>query len=437
MPLSESQAHDSARRAWTRAVDTLGLVLLAALIWRIFFLKTRTFDDVALGVAAAGAAAAWLRGSPWRTAIDLPIAIYVGLTVISAFVHGGVQALTTTAGPTSAWRTVIEAAYFYGAVGLLSNRRRLGVLMVALVAAILLVSAGAAYDNLMLITHGERMRAYQTVSQWSGYPEVGLLQTLAFSLIVSVLVVTRRFVSFFPPIVLLVFLGAMTWEVDSRGAYVGMLMTFLVLTAVEIIRLRGLRLLAVASIAALVLIGYAAMHPRWATDVAAGWNERFVNAETIRVHRGLGAETGFGRFAIWQRTLPMIRDHAVLGVGPGRYMDALRSGHYVDTPSSDDTHAHSMPLHIAAESGVPAALAFLAIWAVLLGRLAPQVDRTFVGLLALAFGGALAAYLLRNLGDDFTSGIIMTSNRISFLLWTLIAAAESVGRLPRESALPA
>jgi hypothetical protein len=40
-------------------------------------------------------------------------------------------------------------------------------------------------------------------------------------------------------------------------------------------------------------------------------------------------------------------------------------------------------------------------------------------------------------GDDFTSGIIMTSNRISFLLWTLFAAGASVARLLDERPLPA
>jgi O-antigen ligase/polysaccharide polymerase Wzy-like membrane protein len=429
--------HDRARALSGRAADAFGLALLAALLWRLFFLNTRTFDDLALGVAAAGVAAAWLRRSPSRTAIDLPIALYVGLTVVSALVHGGLQALTTTAGPTSAWRTIVEAAYFYGAVGLLDSRRKIAVLLVALVAGILLVSVGAAYDNLMLITHGERMRAYQTVRQWSGYPEIGLLQTLALPLILAVIVASRRPIALVSSIVLLVYLGITTWEVDSRGSYVIMPLTFLVLTVTEVVKLRRLRLLAFASVATLAVVGYAAMHPQWAAGALEGWSERFVDTEVVRVHRGEGAETGFGRFQIWGHTLPMVRDHLLLGVGPGRYMGALRSGGYVPRPTPDDTHAHSMLLHIAAENGVPAAIAFLAIWWQLLPRLARRVDGTRVGMLALAFGGVLVAYFLRNLGDDFTSGIIMTSDRISFLLWTLFAAGAAVARLPRDSAMPA
>jgi hypothetical protein len=73
----------------------------------------------------------------------------------------------------------------------------------------------------------------------------------------------------------------------------------------------------------------------------------------------------------------------------------------------------------------------------LLPRLARRVDRTLLGLLALAFGGVLVAYFLRNVGDDFTSGIIMTSDRASFLLWTLFAAGASVARLPDDRLVPA
>jgi O-antigen ligase len=421
----------------SRACDAAGIILFAALLWRIFFLRQRTFDDLALGVAVAGALAVWLAGQPWRTAIDLPVGLYVSLTVVSAIVHGGWRSVATTSGPTSAWRTVIEAAYFYGAVALLTSRRRLAVLLVSLVTGIMLVSVGAAYDNLMLLEHGQRMRAYQTVAQWSGYPEVGLLQTLALPLILSVLIVSRRFVSLIPSIVLLVFLAATTWEVDSRGAYVGILATFLVLALVEAAKLRQMRLLAVASIGAVALAGYGVTHARWTEAVFEGLSQRFVNAEVIRVHRGLGAEAGFGRFDIWRHALPMIRDHFAIGVGPGRYMDALRSGGYVAQPTPDDTHAHSMPLHIAAENGVLAAVAFLAIWWRLLLTLSRRIDSTQLGLLAFAFGGVLVAYFLRNVGDDFTSGIIMTSNRISFLLWTLFAAGASVARLLDERPLPA
>ena len=70
-------------------------------------------------------------------------------------------------------------------------------------------------------------------------------------------------------------------------------------------------------------------------------------------------------------------------------------------------------------------------------RLSRRINRTHIGLLAFAFGGVLVAYFLRNVGDDFTSGIIMTSDRVSFLLWTLFAAGASVVRLPDDRLVPA
>jgi O-antigen ligase len=61
-----------------------------------------------------------------------------------------------------------------------------------------------------------------------------------------------------------------------------------------------------------------------------------------------------GRKLIWKSTLGMIKDHPVLGVGPGNYW--LEYPHY-RTPGDffGEHHAHNDLLQLAAESGIPSA----------------------------------------------------------------------------------
>src|SRR5206468_432149 len=141
-----------------------------------------------------------------------------------------------------------------------------------------------------------------------------------------------------------------------------------------------------------------------------------------RLFRELGDGYVYGsRFGIWRRTLAMIADHPWLGVGPGNYMSVMRSAYEWRTWfHADDFHAHNMLLHVAAESGIPAALALLAIWLKLFGRLwsaatSPGPARAVTaGLL-----GALVAFFVRCLTDHFMSGFPISS-RVGFLVWTLI-----------------
>jgi O-antigen ligase len=409
-------------------------MLLAWMMWRVFFAAERTFDTIALAVAVAGVVAAWLRRRSLRTCVDAPMLIFAGLTALSAIVHRGLQAdPIATTDHTSVWRPVIMVSYFYGATALLGRERRLGALMVAIVGAILLISAGASYDNLLFTEHGHPITAYRTVPQWNGYAELGLLLVAVLPLVVAVLALCRQTAvvasAAFLSVVLLVF----AWEVDSRAAYVAMAATFVVLVMMEVAWFRRVRLLALASMIAIVLATAFVTHRDLGNAVLQGLQDRLLTqyARVVRPH-GEGYETMFGRYAVWRQAAPMIRDHVWLGVGPGRYTYVLQAGGYVPKPTVDDSHAHSMPLHVAAECGIPAALAFLAIWWRLLGGLRRRCDDSGVDLLAFGFGGALIAYLIRNLGDHFTSGIFVTSDRIEFLLWTLFAAAAAVICLPRH-----
>ncbi|GAB4276286.1 MAG: hypothetical protein Kow0056_06550 [Coriobacteriia bacterium] len=103
------------------------------------------------------------------------------------------------------------------------------------------------------------------------------------------------------------------------------------------------------------------------------------------------------RLAIWRDTAHMVADHPVLGAGVGRYLfeypqyESLEHAQ-IEGPDVRPDQAHSIPLQIAAEGGVPAALLGIALWALAAGsawRLARTGDVAGTALLAglAAYGG--------------------------------------------------
>lgn len=436
-PASVRETRTGPRLVLGRVFEAVGIVLLAWMMWRVFFARERTFDIIALAVAATGIFAAWLQRKSLRTRIDVSIVICVGLTALSAVLHRGPHAdLVATTDHTSVWRPIIMASYFYGATVLLGSERRLGALIAAIVGAISLIGAGASYDNLLFTVHGHPISEFRSVAQWNGYAEVGLLLVVAVPLVVAVLAISRRTAALASAALLAVMLLVFTWEIDARAPYVAMAATVVVLAVMEVVWFRRFQLLALASVAAIILAAVFVTHGDWSSAFMQGFRDRFIGRYASQRINPTGFDTAFGRPTAWRPAVSMIRDHPWLGVGPGRYSYTLVAGGYASRSSPVSAHAHSLPLQIAAESGVPAAVAFLAIWWSLLGGLRRCCGgNRSVNLLAFAFGGVLVAYLIRNLGDHFTSGLFVTSDRIEFLLWTLFAAAAALIRLGRGVAV--
>jgi len=72
------------------------------------------------------------------------------------------------------------------------------------------------------------------------------------------------------------------------------------------------------------------------------------------------------RFAIWRDTLGLIRAHPWLGVGFGEFNFAWSLTPFPQRPVAFFDHTHNLPLQLAAELGVPLALAVLALLALAL-----------------------------------------------------------------------
>jgi hypothetical protein len=122
-----------------------------------------------------------------------------------------------------------------------------------------------------------------------------------------------------------------------------------------------------------------------------------------------------GRAAGSRTALDLVRDHPLLGVGPGRYVVALET----EDPGgpADRLPVHSVPLLVAAEAGLPAAALLVALLVLLAVRSARA------GPLALA---AFLAYLPFVLLDAFpltdAQGLVTTALWLGLL--RLLAAEE-------------
>jgi undecaprenyl-diphosphatase len=131
----------------------------------------------------------------------------------------------------------------------------------------------------------------------------------------------------------------------ARHAWIGLVAGIVVILLPVSRRQRvGLALLAVALLAVAVAVAPPTIRQR------------------VRSVGDRGDATVRDRLAMWQSGLLMIRDHPVLGVGPGEvraWYPAYRQPGAV-RPSTG--HLHSSPVEVAAERGLPALAVWLWIW---------------------------------------------------------------------------
>ena len=73
---------------------------------------------------------------------------------------------------------------------------------------------------------------------------------------------------------------------------------------------------------------------------------------------------------MWHAALGMLREHSLLGVGPGGYREKI--GRWVDLTRYHPAHAHSTPFQVAAETGIVGLAAWILIWVAFFGALAPR-----------------------------------------------------------------
>jgi O-antigen ligase len=387
--------------------EAIAVVLLGILAYRIFFSLERTFDGLAFGVSVAAFAAAALRGDSLRSGLEWPLAAYIGLLAVSALVHDGVRpGLPAQA----ALHTVVLAVFMYALAYVLRTPRRLAAAAAWIVLAVNFIGFQATAYHVATGIDG-RPGGYPTVQQWLGYPELGVLMTVALAFPLGVIVAGTSFVATLLALCVAAILTLFTTALYSRSADVTLVVSVAILGIIELVKRRRLRLL--ATLVPLALVG--------ALFVAKNDTlSYFVSGPRM----SLDAQV---RRQVWSASAAIVRAHPWFGVGAGNYRDALRETHLT---RFDMVHAHNMMLHIAAESGIPAMCAFGWLWLLvfrMLWRLWPA--REAPDPVSAGIFGALVAFFVRALMDHFFTGL-ETSERMSYVLWTLFAMTAAAWRAP-------
>jgi O-antigen ligase len=203
----------------------------------------------------------------------------------------------------------------------------------------------------------------------------------------------------------------------SRGALLGAVAVVAVLVLLG--RSRRTRLVLVAAAVALVAAAFSVPATR---DRVLGTSP-------------LAASTVSGRTLLWNETLHLVGRHALIGVGPSGYLDAIPAEHnrtwQVEVGSSNPPDSpHDWVLQAAADGGLPLAglaiaLALVVMWRgrrAISGQPSPAEDAAFAGMwaglagyglvlafaftspgttpLAAFFGGALVALPPKRLGEE-------------------------------------
>ena len=396
-----------------RIVDAASGVLFAVFFAGVLFASNPSFDEFAMVVAAASIVGAIAAGDLRGTPVAWPLGVYAFLAVVSAVVHRHDAAAIMVGSPATfsarhpAIHILVLVAYFYAAVWVLRTPRRVAALAVFFVSVVSVFGVLTSLDH-VAVGFQTRIRGYDSVPQWNGYPELSTLANLALPFLLAVVMLSRSRRAIVASLLLAGVLVLTTFGLQSRSADATLVLTYLWLAVIEAARLKRYRLLlAAAPLACLAVVFWLKNPLRLAFDVPSAPDA-----------------LGF-RYAVWRNAIDMIRDHPWLGVGAGNYTAALRAD-YRSPGVFLDAHAHNTMLHVAVESGIPALIAFLVVWyRVFRFGYERGLGGNLSAIVMVGSIGALAAFAVRSVGEHFLSGL-PSSDRMSFLVWTFLAAATAL-----------
>ncbi|MBN1639935.1 MAG: O-antigen ligase family protein [Anaerolineae bacterium] len=361
-------------------------------------------------VAWAAQRAARLRGPVRWPKLALPLAAFVlvaGFSLLSA------RSLTLAFKELIKWLEVLLVVVIvYNGATLAHGRGILACLLLAAAAQALLgvyqFLTASGPESFALF--GRYVRAYGTFEQpnpFGGY--LGLTAPLALSLALGLLASRRttRRVPHAPPersiawlaLAVLPLLAAgigMSW---SRGAWLGLGAAALSVAALQS---RRWAIISVCAVVLVVLATVAGAVP----DLVLGRLTSFVpfvgvsDISAIEVTEANYAS--LERLAHWQSALDMWRDHPWAGIGFGNY-DAAYAQYALPKWPYAMGHAHNYYLNIAAETGLPGLVAYLALWATALlqtWRAARRAQSVHIRALALGALGMVVHLSVHNVVDN-------------------------------------
>ena len=362
------------------------------------------------------------------TAIDPVLALYLVFVVISSTTVNN-----PVTNPLNTWVAVLSLAgnvgMFYATVVLARKAPDIahGILLLLIASIAMLMTMALAYHAEMGLS--TRPKVYPVPEGWGGYPELGTLAALQFGLLVAALQITGSKAMFLVTAILIVVNLVELTLLYSRGAWlaVGVVM----LAAVGVMARRGqwartAGIAGIVAVAGLVLflsnptLRYLTMTtvtggtpPAWASDGAVG-----------------EVAPPDSRIQIWERSVQMIFDHPMRGVGPGDFEEVFQAN-YVSDPNEDlrraGVHAHNLWLHQFAELGLAGGAVYVALWVAVLG-LGWRSARAQPGFLSLGLFLAIVAAAGSNLSTNMfflTNGGV---GRLHSLTWMLFGLAMATSR---------
>ena len=340
-------------------------------------------------LAALQSSPAWFRGAGWY-----------GLFI--AVVTTGVLANPSASSLLLYWHVLLFGALAF-VVARARDPRRAALTAVALFLALagLVLLEAIHYDVQGLTSRGATLLI---VSQWGGYPELGLLASLGAAAAIAVVSAPGRWPT--KTLAGLAFAGfaLAALAVLSRGAWV----TIALVTAWAILRTRrfGHHRLLTASVLALSVL--AASLALYSSRAVQEYMSSFAAPNE-------GLFVAF-RLAQWRLALGLIAEHPIVGVGLGGYAEASAA---VDR-SLGSLHAHNTFLNMAAEAGLPAAILWIGLWIRILWKSLGAAGTG--GLAAWTLHCMLAAFFIRSQIDAF----VMLRPRLLILLGIFFGLSEAL-----------
>jgi O-antigen ligase len=141
------------------------------------------------------------------------------------------------------------------------------------------------------------------------------------------------------------------------------------------------------------------------------------------------------RLAMWRSGVQMIRDHLLLGVGPGQVRAWYPSYRRPEAVRPSTGHLHSSPIQIAAERGLPALAVWLWLWIVFfregrhvlreLGEARSEGRALVCGSLAAVAGFLVAGLFQHSFGDGDVVLIVYALMALPFTVTRGLAAGAT------------
>jgi O-antigen ligase len=233
----------------------------------------------------------------------------------------------------------------------------------------------------------------------------------------------------------------------SRGAWLGLAMAMIVV-GVLVDRRALVALLVLGALA----YGTAHVMPRHilATQAERSQLELDIEDATIGRLSAMGAGTDL-RVLFIQNAIPIVRDHPLVGAGPGRWGGAVSShfasplwDQYTDGRAPEVCPAPGQAgaclgrtvdnfwLHVLVEFGILGALVLVGVLAVA-GTEILRAARQTLGYERVLLAGCAAAVIV--LGVDSVSEMLLEGNTSSFVMWLLLGLGSALVMTQRRMAL--